>query len=90
MSTMLRLVAAGEEDQFLRAAGRARDARQLLAAGERVDQARFADIGAAGEGDLDAAHRRQRGGRPGRGDKLPVAGEQTPAGLDFGAGELGG
>ena len=75
--------AAGEEDQFLGAAGRARGARQLLAAGERVDQARLADIGAAGERDLGAAHRRQRYGRAGGGDKVPVAGEQLAAGLDL-------
>ena len=87
MSTSTSLRAAGEEDQLLGAAGRMRGARQRLAPGERVDQARLADIGAAGERDLDAAHRRQRFDR-GRGpDELPVAGEQLAAGFDFGAGE---
>ena len=57
--------AAGEEDQLLGAARRVRGARQRLAAGQRVDQARLADIGAAGKGDLDAAHRRQRVDRAG-------------------------
>ena len=82
-------VAAGEEDQLLRAARRVRGARQRLAAGERVDQARLADIGAAGEGDLDAAHRRQRRRRAGGGNEVPLAGEQPPAGLDFLTGEVG-
>ncbi len=81
--------AAGEEDQLLSAAGRARGARQGLAAGQCVDQARFADIGAAGKGDLDATHRRQRDVRTGGGDKVPIAGEQLAAGLDFVAGEVG-
>ena len=49
----LGLVGALEEDQLLGAARRVRGARQRVAAGQRVDQARLADIGAAGEGDLE-------------------------------------
>ena len=70
------LVRAVEEDQFLGAARRMRGARQRVAAGQRIDQARFADIGAAGERHFHARHRRQRLDR-GRGpDELPVAGEE--------------
>ena len=69
-------VGAVEEDQLLGAARRMRGARQRVAAGERIDQARFADIGAAGKRHLHARHRRQRLDR-GRGpDELPVAGEE--------------
>src|SRR6266568_8671196 len=46
----------GEKDQLLRAARRMRGARERAPPGERVDQARLADIGAAGNGNLDAAH----------------------------------
>ena len=73
------LVRPFEEDQFLGAARRVRGARQRVAAGQRVDQAGLADIGAAGKGDLQPRHRRQRLDR-GRGpDELPVAGEQLSA-----------
>src|SRR6516225_10421392 len=48
----------GEKDQLLRAARRMRDARERAPSGQRVDQARLADIGAPGNGDLDAAHAR--------------------------------
>jgi hypothetical protein len=59
-----------------------RGARQRVAAGERIDQARFADIGAAGERHLHARHRRQRLDR-GRGpDELPVTGEEFSALFD--------
>ena len=88
MSTRLRSPPPVEEDQLLGAAGRARGARQRLAAGERVDQARLADIGAAGEGDLDAARARQRGLRAGGGGELPVAGEQPAPGVDLAGGEV--
>ncbi len=45
---------AAEKDQFLGAARRVRGARQRAPAGKRVDQARFADIGAAGKCDFQA------------------------------------
>ena len=48
-----------EEVQLLRAPGRVRRARQRRAAGQRVDQRRLADVGAAGEGDFRRADRRQ-------------------------------
>ena len=77
----------GEEDQLLGAARRVRGAGQRVAAGERVDQARLADIGAADERDLDAAHLRQRRDRACRRQELPVGGEQPPAAFDLAAGE---
>ena len=49
-------VAAVEENEFLRAAGCARDACEVFAAGERVDQAGLADVRTACEGDFDALH----------------------------------
>src|SRR5439155_26495636 len=67
---------AFEEDQFLGTAWRMRGTRQRVAAGQRVDQAGFADVGTAGKGDLHARDRRQCFDR-GRGpEELPVAGEQ--------------
>jgi hypothetical protein len=63
-----------------------RDARERAPSGERVDQARLADIGPAGNGDFDAAHRRQRRGRSGSGGELPIAREQLAAGFHLGAG----
>ena len=66
------IVRAVEEDQFLGAARRMRGARQRVAAGQRIDQARFADIGAAGKRHFHARHRRQRFDR-GRGpDELSI------------------
>ena len=80
----------GEEDQLLRAARRVRRARERASPGERIDQARLADIGASGKGDLHAAHRRQRFDRPRGPGKLPVAREQLAAGFGFRAREGGG
>ena len=62
---------------------------RLLRPVSGVDQARLADIGAAGERDLDPAHGGKRGRGAGGGDKAPFAGEQPPAGLDLVAGEVG-
>src|SRR5205085_11631667 len=50
--------------------------------GQCVDQARLADIGAAGKRDLEAGHRRQRVDGGGRPDEFPVAGEDAAALLD--------
>src|SRR5262249_61691735 len=80
----------GEKDQLLGAARRMRGARERAPSGERVDQARLADVGAAGNGDLDAAHARQRRGRSGGGGELPIAREQLAAGFHLGAGATGG
>ena len=77
-----RSVGALEEDQFLGAAGRVRGPRQIVAAGQCVDEARFADIGAAGERDLHARHRRQRFNRRRSPEELPIAGEQLSPLLD--------
>ena len=44
-----------EEVELLRAPGRVGGPRQRLATGERVDEARLADVRAAGKGDLDAS-----------------------------------
>src|SRR4029079_557475 len=54
-------VAAVEENEFLRAAGCARDACEVFAASERVDQAGLSDVRTACEGDFDPLHDRQRG-----------------------------
>ncbi len=81
---------SAEKDQLLRAARRMRGARERAPSGKRVDQARLADIGAPGNGDLDAAHARQRHGRAGGGGELPVARKQLAAGFHLGAGERGG
>src|SRR5215472_382200 len=71
-----------EKYQLLGPAGRMRSARQVVAAGQRIDEGGLADIGAACEGDLDGTHRWQRLDR-GRGPcELPVAGEEDPALLD--------
>src|SRR5262249_46252313 len=80
---------AGEEDELLGTARRVRRAGEALAAGERVDQARFADIGAARERDLERPLRWQRGVRSRRRRKLPVGGEQRPPGLDLVSSEVG-
>src|SRR5205823_2038062 len=70
------IAGALEEDQLLGTARRMRGPRQRVAAGQRVDQAGFADIGTAGKCDLQARNRRQGLDR-GRGpEELPVAGEQ--------------
>src|SRR5439155_16355003 len=73
-----------------RASRRVRGAGQRLAAGERVDEARLADVGAPGEGDLQAVHARQRFDRGGGGEKIPILAEQPVAGGVVGAGEGGG
>ena len=78
-----------EIDQFLGAAGRVRCAREAFAAGQRVDQARLADIGASGKGDLDAAHLRQRLERVRRPQEPPFVREQLPSGVDFRGRECG-
>jgi hypothetical protein len=54
----------------LRAAGRLAGKRKALAAEERVDCARLADVRAAGEGELRRAGRRDVAGPAGRGEKL--------------------
>ena len=82
-----RLLRALEEDQLLGPARRVRGARQRVAAGERVDEARLADIGAARERDLDALHARQAVERSGGGREVPRHCEQAAAGSDFGGGE---
>src|SRR5262249_45212812 len=51
--------AALEENQLLGAARRMRRARERLAPGQRIDQARLADVGASGERDLDTFFSRQ-------------------------------
>ena len=80
---------AGKKDQLLRPSRRVRGAGEAVAAGERVDEARLADIGAAGEGDLDGAHGRQCRPRSRRRHELPVGGEQFPPGLDLVGAEVG-
>ena len=72
-----------EEIDLLRASWRMGDAGQSVMAGERVDQARLADIGAPGEGDLRQARRRQGLGRGGAGDEAAFPGEEEPAGLEL-------
>src|SRR5207237_6791752 len=57
---------------------------------ERVDQARLANIGTAGERDLDAPHGRQRRERPCGAGKAPLACEQLAASLDVRGCEGGG
>jgi hypothetical protein len=54
----------------LRAAGRLAGKRKALAAEQRVDRARLADVRAAGEGELGRAGRRDIAGPAGRGEKL--------------------
>ena len=64
-------LAEGEEVDLLRAARRVGGAGQRLAAGERVDQCRLADIGAPGEADLGAV-----GGRACRPSPRRLSGSQ--------------
>ena len=71
-----------EEIDLPRAARRVRGARQHAAPGQRVDKARLADIGAAGEGDLGQPLGRQPRGLGGAGDEAGLAGEEAPPGLD--------
>src|SRR5262249_1496955 len=59
-----------------RVAGLGRGTRQRAAAGQRIDQARLADIGAAGESDFRKRDRRQRLERGGAGDKHARPAEQ--------------
>src|SRR5439155_20332727 len=76
------IVRTFDEDKFLGAARGMRGTRQRVAAGKRVDQARLADIGAAGKRHFHARHRRQGFDR-GRGpDELPLAGEEFSALFD--------
>ena len=70
-----------EEVEFLGAAGRVRGAGERLAPGERVDEARLADVRAAREGDLDALHGRQVIDAVRRPDEAGLAREQLAAGL---------
>src|SRR5581483_11099015 len=53
------VLAEAEEVELARPPRRDRDAREACAAGKRVDQARLADIGAAGERDLRPSVPRQ-------------------------------
>ena len=53
------VLAEGEEVELARAPRRHRNPREARAAGERVDQARLADIGAPGKGDFGLAVARQ-------------------------------
>ena len=73
-----------EEVDLPGAAGRGRDPRQRSPAGERVDQARLADIGAAGEGDLRQRDRRQRLERGRARDEVAGTGEQLARRLELG------
>ncbi len=78
-----------KEIELLRAPGPVRDARQGVAAGERVDQGRLADIGAAGKGDLGQPVEWQRRVHGGAGDEIASAGEEPAAGfLGGGIGRL--
>src|SRR5829696_3999937 len=77
------LLPAGKKYQLLRAPRCVRGARKRIASAQRIDQARLADVGAAGERDLGALHRRQPLERAGSGDELPLAREQLAAGLDL-------
>ena len=61
---------------------RPRDARQLIAPGQRVDQAGLADVGAARERDLGQARRRQLGELGDAGDEGALLGEQSPPRLE--------
>ena len=67
-----------EHVDLLRAPGRARDARQLVAPGQRVDQARLADVRTPGKGHLGQARRRQLGEVGDAGDEGARLGEQLP------------
>src|SRR6185312_2133235 len=71
-----------EEVDLPRVTRARRGARQRAAAGQRVDQARLADIGAAGEGDLGQRARDQRVERGCAGDELARTGEQLARRLD--------
>src|SRR5215208_3952500 len=81
------LLPAGKKYQLLRAPWCVRGARERIASAQRIDQAGFADVGTAGEGDLGPVHRRQPLQGVGRGNELPVAREQLATGFDFFAGE---
>ncbi len=65
-----------EEIDLLRPARRVGDARQMLPAGERVQEARLADIGAAGERHLRQSGRRQAIQRFSAGDEPAFLREQ--------------
>src|SRR5262249_48159241 len=62
---------------LLRAAGRARGARERRSAGERVDERGLADVRAAGEGDFDRPYWRQAVGARRREDELAGTCEQV-------------
>ena len=75
------LAAKIEEDELLRAARRARRARERRAAGQRVDERGLADVRAAGEGDLRRPDRRQAVGTRGGENEFAIAREQLAASL---------
>jgi hypothetical protein len=78
----LQRLAHVEEVELLRAAGRVRGACEAVAVGERVEQRRFADIGATRERNLRHVGRRQIF-EAGRGlEERDRAGEQFARGLD--------
>jgi hypothetical protein len=82
--------AEGEEVDLLGAAGGVRGAGEGLAADEGVDQARLADVGAAGEADLDPVGGRKAVNGDDALEELAGAGEEEAAALErFGVG-LGG
>src|SRR5438445_719488 len=57
------------------------DAGQHAAAGQRIDEARLPDIGAADKGDLGQSLRRERGGARRARDEPGFSGEESPGGL---------
>ncbi len=71
--------AQGEVVDFLRAARRVGGAGEGLAARQRVDQAGFADVGAASEADLEPIRRGQAGHGDHAFDEGDGAGEQEAA-----------
>jgi hypothetical protein len=82
--------AEGEEVDLLGAARGVRGAGERLAADERVDQGRLADVGAAGEADLDPVGGRQAVYRDDALEELAGAGEEEAAALEGGGVGLGG
>ena len=69
------------EVDLLGAARRVRDAGEVGVPGQRVEQARLADVRASGEGDLRQRRRRQPGEIARAGDERASLREEQPAGL---------
>ena len=70
-----------EEVELARATGRVRNAGERRAPGQRVQEARLADVGAPGEGDLGQLERRQHLDPLGPGDEVAGLGEEDAPGF---------